>query len=97
MKRAIFWWIMGISAFFLLGFMFQWGMQQREESLLTRCCTACVTAFESSPVGVGPQAARCGEFTSAVELIPQCSAFFKERALTVEECTERRQESKRLI
>jgi hypothetical protein len=50
------------------------------------CCMECKTAFEQSPVGVGPQAAQCGEFTTGMELSEQCKAFFAEKPMTVTEC-----------
>ena len=60
-------------------------VQRNEEKV---CCAECLTAFESSPVGVGPEAARCGTFTSGVELTARCTTFFEENKMTVEQCRE---------
>ena len=60
--------------------------QQRDDE--KACCAECLTAFEFSPVGVGPEAARCGTFTSGVELTARCTTFFEENKMTVEQCRE---------
>ncbi|MEK6901453.1 MAG: hypothetical protein AABX37_03865, partial [Nanoarchaeota archaeon] len=62
--------------------------QQDDEK---ECCVECLTAFESSPVGVGPEAARCGTFTTSEKMTQRCTIFFEENPLIVKECGERRE------
>lgn len=54
------------------------------------CCSLCQSAFSQSPVGVGPQAARCGGFTSSYNIGEECDAYFKTSPMTVRECQELR-------
>ena len=54
--------------------------------LKARCCTECKAAFSQSPVGVGPQAATCGTFTTGKPMSEQCKAYFENNSMTVSQC-----------
>lgn len=58
----------------------------KDLNLERQCCVECNDAFSQSPVGVGEQAAKCGEFTSAKELSVECKEFFSQKPMTVKEC-----------
>ena len=53
------------------------------------CCSLCQSAFSQSPVSVGPSAARCGGFTSAMSIGEECDTYFTQHAMTVQQCQER--------
>ncbi len=59
-----------------------------------RCCQQCVDAFGSSPVGVGEQAAQCGEFTTGSPLSEECGAFFMSEPRSVKACQDFMDEQK---
>ncbi len=61
-------------------------IQSSTQNLLNRCCQECLTAFSQSPVGVGPQGARCGTFTTGSPLSAECQDYFSSSPRTVAEC-----------
>lgn len=52
-----------------------------------KCCIECQEEFSQSPIGVGEQAAKCGEFTTTKELSNKCKEFFSQNPKTVKECS----------
>lgn len=56
------------------------------QDLQTGCCQECLEAFSQSPVGVGANAARCGFFSSSVELSTPCQKYFKKNEVMASAC-----------
>lgn len=54
--------------------------------LQAECCEECKAAFNKSPVGVGAEAVRCGEFSTAEPLSGGCETYFQDNLITVSEC-----------
>ena len=71
----------------LLFVLFIIGCTYTVKNLEGKCCIKCQDSFSQSPVGVGEQAAKCWEFTSAKELSTECKEFFSEKPMTVKECS----------
>lgn len=61
-------------------------IQLSPDNLSDRCCQECLTAFSQSPVAVGPQAARCNQFTTGAPLSQGCQEYFSSSPRTVAEC-----------
>ncbi len=59
---------------------------QQSTDVKTKCCAECRNAFSKSPVGVGPEIARCGEFSTGQPVREECTSYFKSNPLTVYEC-----------
>ncbi|MBI2573366.1 hypothetical protein HYV86_05880 [Candidatus Woesearchaeota archaeon] len=57
-----------------------------QPSLNPDCCIECVNAFSQSPVAVGPSAAACGHFMSGYSMSTQCEEYFRDAAVTVDDC-----------
>ncbi|MDO8642060.1 MAG: hypothetical protein Q7R76_00515 [Candidatus Woesearchaeota archaeon] len=66
------------------------GCASSAENIQQSCCAQCLDTFSQSPVGVGQSAARCGEFTSSLNLSNDCAAYFKTNSMTVAQCQEPR-------
>ncbi len=71
----------------LLFILFTIGCTHTVKNLEGECCIECQESFSQSPVGVGEQAAKCGEFTSAKELSVECKDYFNNSPKTVKECS----------
>jgi hypothetical protein len=50
------------------------------------CCNECSTAFGRSPVGIGPEGAICGRFSTASPISKKCHQYFLENTQTVTGC-----------
>lgn len=54
--------------------------------LKIKCCEECKLAFSKSPIGVGPEAAMCGNFGSGQPVSANCKSFFENNAMSVSLC-----------
>ncbi len=65
-------------------------MQKQQKTtdadLRSACCQECLAAFNTSPVGVGAEAAQCGTFNSADTLSRKCQKYFQQHTVMVGEC-----------
>jgi hypothetical protein len=53
---------------------------------LAGCCDECIAAFSRSPVGVGAEGAKCGQFASAAPISVPCMSYFASNPTTVAQC-----------
>jgi|GEM_PF-1929720 len=65
-------------------------MQKQQKAtaadIRSACCQECLAAFNTSPVGVGAEAARCGTFSAADTLSRKCQQYFQANTVMVGEC-----------
>ena len=52
----------------------------------TKCCEECKTAFDKSPIGVGPEVAMCGKFSGGQPVGASCKLFFGNDPMSVSSC-----------
>ena len=62
------------------------GSSQESTDLKTSCCAECRDAFSKSPVGVGPEVARCGEFSTGQPMREECKRYFRTNPMTAYAC-----------
>ena len=62
------------------------GSSQESTDLETSCCAECRNAFSKSPVGVGPEIARCGAFSTGQPMREECKRYFRTNPMTAYEC-----------
>jgi len=78
--------IIGILIVLVVGIIAAIMFVQQGTDLKTKCCTECKNAFSESPIGVGPEMAKCGKFSTAQPLSEKCKAYFQNNPMTVSEC-----------
>ena len=61
-------------------------INSERDRLPAQCCQECKAAFAQSPVGVGPEGARCGGFASGKPLSKPCEFWFDQNVRTVAQC-----------
>ena len=81
MRRSFFV-MLGIIILLISGFFYVYSPRDIQPI----CCRSCVAAFRYSPIGVGPEGANCGAFTSNNELSYTCKKYFAQHPHTVASC-----------
>jgi hypothetical protein len=78
-------WINVLAALLILCFT-ACNTSKKKEDLSAQCCRECLEAFSQSPVGVGAEAAQCGDFTTANPISDKCRVYFENNPKTVAAC-----------
>ena len=65
---------------------FECAIIDTDDLFKTKCCEECKTAFSKSPVGIGPEAAMCGNFSSGQSVSANCKILFENDPMSVSSC-----------
>ena len=62
------------------------GCSIENTAIKSKCCKECKEAFSKSPVGMGPEGARCGYFMSGNPVSASCQKYFEKTSFVVSQC-----------
>lgn len=57
-----------------------------ESRMRLKCCEECIAAYSQSPIAVGPNGARCGNFMTGKPISDECAGYFEANPSTVSGC-----------
>ena len=70
---------------------------QGNDEIKTKCYEECADVFSKSPVGVGPEAVMCGNFSSGQPISANCKLFFENNPISVSVCEDYLDIKKRVV